>query len=414
MNEMKIWFLEQKVRQIELDMHKHDTKIMYMNEKIHNTNNTRKEENHHAPKEARKRTFQSNSTQNHTNNFPDDATDLYTRLDDLIVNMRGDETDFINDDGANSFNENEINQDHFLETPIPRKVRLKEAEQIPTPTQKLQKQTHSITDLQLEEIKQAEISESQKTSKGNNIIQQTNVQSATEQISANNTTASDPAPPACPTNTTTTLDTSSNSNPVTSSSPDATSIPTAKSINKKYAKDVEDDLKLFSSDITCENAAEKIQQLCTILNKNAEKQFKQPVKKRKKRKICWSPDIAAAAKTSKECYGKWKSLGKQKDPTQSAYIELKISKKVLRSTQRKSAAQKRNEKYERIMELNENDSEGFYQLIRKQRDPGNTCASAFIFKEEIINTDPEIREAWADYFYDLATPSENPNFDPIF
>ncbi|VDI24656.1 Hypothetical predicted protein [Mytilus galloprovincialis] len=188
-----------------------------------------------------------------------------------------------------------------------------------------------------------------------------------------------------------------------------------KKIDKqKYAKDVEDDLKLFSSDITCENAAEKIQQLCTILNKNAEKQFKQPVKKRKKRKICWSPDIAAAAKTSKECYGKWKSLGKQKDPTQSAYIELKISKKVLRSTQRKSAAQKRNEKYERIMELNENDSEGFYQLIRKQRDPGNTCASAFIFKEEIINTDPEIREAWADYFYDLATPSENPNFDPIF
>ncbi|VDI73463.1 Hypothetical predicted protein [Mytilus galloprovincialis] len=99
----------------------------------------------------------------------------------------------------------------------------------PTPSQKLQKQTHSITDLQLEEIKQAEISESQKTGEGNNIIQQTNVQPATEQISANNTTASDPAPPTCPTNTTTTLDTSSNSNPVTSSSPDATSIPTAKS-----------------------------------------------------------------------------------------------------------------------------------------------------------------------------------------
>ncbi|VDI60449.1 Hypothetical predicted protein [Mytilus galloprovincialis] len=134
--------------------------------------------------------------------------------------------------GANSFNENEINQDHFLETPIPRKVRLKEAEQIQPQLRKLQKQTHSITDLQLEEIKQAEISESQKTGKGNNIIQQTNVQSATEQISANNTTASDPAPPACPTNTTTTLDTSSNSNPVTSSSPDATSIPTAKSVRQ--------------------------------------------------------------------------------------------------------------------------------------------------------------------------------------
>ncbi|CAC5364281.1 unnamed protein product [Mytilus coruscus] len=69
------------------------------------------------------------------------------------------------------------------------------------------------------------------------------------------------------------------------------------------------------------------------------------------------------------------------------------------------------------MDLNENDSEGFYQLIRKQRDSGNTCASAFtkcIFKDEIVNTDPEIREAWDDYFYDQATPSENPNFDPIF
>ncbi|VDI51418.1 Hypothetical predicted protein [Mytilus galloprovincialis] len=210
MNEMKIWFLEQKVRQIELDMHKHDTKIMYMNEKIHNTNNTRKEENHHAPKEARKRTFQSNSSQNHTNNFPDDATDLCTRLDDLIVNMRG----------------------PFFRNSHSKEGTAKGSRTNSTPTRKLQKQTHSITDLQLEEIKQAEISESQKTSKGNNIIQQTNVQSATEQISANNTTASDPAPPACPTNTTTTLDTSSNSNPVTSSSPDATSIPTAKSVRQ--------------------------------------------------------------------------------------------------------------------------------------------------------------------------------------
>ncbi|CAC5399462.1 unnamed protein product [Mytilus coruscus] len=183
---------------------------------------------------------------------------------------------------------------------------------------------------------------------------------------------------------------------------------------QKYAKDVEEDLKSFKSDITCENVAEKIRQLCTILNKNEEKQCKQPVKKRKKRKICWNPEIAAAAKTSKECYGKWKTLGKQNEPTQSAYIELRKSKKVLRSTQQKSASQKRNEKYQRIIDLKENDSEGFYQLIRKQRDPGNTCASAFIFKDVIVNTDPEIREAWADYFYDLATPSENPNFDPIF
>ncbi|CAC5410976.1 unnamed protein product [Mytilus coruscus] len=97
-----------------------------------------------------------------------------------------------------------------------------------------------------------------------------------------------------------------------------------KKIDKqKYAKDVEDDLKSFSSDITCENAAEKIQQLCTILSKNAEKQCKQHIKKRKNRKICWNPEIAAVAKTSKECYGKWKTLGKQKDPTQSAYIDLR-------------------------------------------------------------------------------------------
>ncbi|CAC5378655.1 unnamed protein product [Mytilus coruscus] len=75
-----------------------------------------------------------------------------------------------------------------------------------------------------------------------------------------------------------------------------------KKIDKqKYAKDVEDDLNSFCSDITCENAAEKIQ-FCTILSKNAEKQCKQPIKKHKKRKICWNPEIATAAKTSKECY----------------------------------------------------------------------------------------------------------------
>ncbi|CAC5365305.1 unnamed protein product [Mytilus coruscus] len=48
MNEMKIGFLEQKVRQIELDMQKHDTKIMFMNEKLYCSNNNREEQKSHS------------------------------------------------------------------------------------------------------------------------------------------------------------------------------------------------------------------------------------------------------------------------------------------------------------------------------------------------------------------------------
>ncbi|CAC5399463.1 unnamed protein product [Mytilus coruscus] len=193
MNEMKIWFLEKKVRQIELDMQKHDTKIMFMKEKLYCSNNNREERKYHTPKAARKRPFKKINGQNHTYHDPDEATDLCTRLDDLIVNISGDEADFHQDDRAYKSIEN------------------------------------------LEEIKQTEISEQQKTDGGNNIIQQTNIQPATncKQIPSDNTTASDTTLPICPINTITILDASSNNNPVTSSndnstSPDATSIPIAK------------------------------------------------------------------------------------------------------------------------------------------------------------------------------------------
>ncbi|CAC5365304.1 unnamed protein product [Mytilus coruscus] len=147
--------------------------------------------------------------------------------------MRGDEADFHQDDRANKSTESEKKPGPFFRNSHSKKSTSEGSRTNPTPRPQTQKQTYTITDL--EEIKQAEISEQQKTVGGNNIIQQSSIQPATncKQIPSDNTVASDTTTPICPIKTTTILAASSNSNPVTSSNdnstpPDATSIPTAK------------------------------------------------------------------------------------------------------------------------------------------------------------------------------------------
>ena len=56
------------------------------------------------------------------------------------------------------------------------------------------------------------------------------------------------------------------------------------------------------------------------------------------------------------------------------------------------------------MDLHENNHDGFYRLVRRQRDPKNSSASSFNFEGKMLYEESEIREAWADYFEELATP----------
>jgi hypothetical protein len=74
-------------------------------------------------------------------------------------------------------------------------------------------------------------------------------------------------------------------------------------------------------------------------------------------------------------------------------------------------AKQRQEKFQKIMDLHENNRDGFYCLVRRQRDPKNSSASSFNFEGNMLYGESEIREAWADYFEELATPVNHANYD---
>ncbi|CAC5362557.1 CAPZA [Mytilus coruscus] len=90
---------------------------------------------------------------------------------------------------------------------------------------------------------------------------------------------------------------------------------------------------------------------------------------------------------------------------------MQFYKKKLRSMQRELEASLRINKCQKIMELHEGNDAGFYSLVRKQRDPANTTTSSLTFNDISLNNDNLIRDAWMEYFQDLATPMDSENFD---
>jgi hypothetical protein len=50
------------------------------------------------------------------------------------------------------------------------------------------------------------------------------------------------------------------------------------------------------------------------------------------------------------------------------------------------------------MELQQNNNNGFYSLIRKQRDTKSISGSIINFKNVQVSNDDEILLGWADYF----------------
>ena len=160
---------------------------------------------------------------------------------------------------------------------------------------------------------------------------------------------------------------------------------------------------------------ENIKTFCKILSDAAENnslvKSKKGKNQNKKRKRPWTPELTTAAKLSKIHHAKWKAAGKPTDPNNLSLRNKKKYKKQLRSLQRRLEATIRNDKYQKIMELNENNDAEFFRLVRQQRDTSNSICSSLNFNNVTLNDDVEVREAWADYFEDLSTPTDHENFD---
>ncbi|CAG2237181.1 unnamed protein product [Mytilus edulis] len=93
---------------------------------------------------------------------------------------------------------------------------------------------------------------------------------------------------------------------------------------------------------------------------------------------------------------------------------MKVQKKKLRSAQRRLAAEKRENTYTKIMELNENNDKQFFALVNKQRNARSSTTSILKVNNRLYNNSASILGAWAEYFEDLASPSVQDRFDSKF
>lgn len=126
--------------------------------------------------------------------------------------------------------------------------------------------------------------------------------------------------------------------------------------------------------------------------------------KNKSVKRQWPDNIKQLSKDSKHKFWLWKQAGRPRDTDNQLFIDMKTAKKALRSGQRQNEAVARNHKYTKIMSARENDDKLFYKLISEQRKDGHTNTNHLVVDNQHLTSPNEIREGWATYFEELATP----------
>jgi hypothetical protein len=155
------------------------------------------------------------------------------------------------------------------------------------------------------------------------------------------------------------------------------------------------------------NIDKAVNELCDIVYSCTEQQQKPKnnnPKRRPNRKHKWTPEIHKAMKRKNQ-FAIWKAANRHRDPDNPTYQDMKECRKTLRYMQRQHEAQLRYNRYEEIMELQQINNNGFYSLIRKQRDTKNISGSIINLENVQVSNDDEILLGWADYFKDLAMPT---------
>ena len=130
---------------------------------------------------------------------------------------------------------------------------------------------------------------------------------------------------------------------------------------------------------------------------------------RKNKKFAWHPLLKPLVREAKQAYYEWKQSGSPKTRNSPLYVQKQRAKQHLRQAQRRLAAGKRIEKYEEIMAMQVTHDQAFYKLIRQQRESPFCKPREINFDDSIEG--PNDTERWANYFSELATPKDMPQFD---
>lgn len=119
-------------------------------------------------------------------------------------------------------------------------------------------------------------------------------------------------------------------------------------------------------------------------------------------------------KNGKFYYCKWKTEDGKSNKISPNYCLMREHKRKLRSAQRRLAAEKRDNTYSKIMELNERGDKQWFALVNRQRNVHSTSTSILKFDNSIYNTSESILNVWTEYFSELATPTNSQQFNDNF
>jgi hypothetical protein len=147
-----------------------------------------------------------------------------------------------------------------------------------------------------------------------------------------------------------------------------------------------------------------ITEFSNIMVKTAE-QLCPKRKCKKNRKRDWTPDMTSIMKRGKFYHWKWKQEGNIDNRESANYKNMR---------ERRLAAAKRDNTYTRIMNLNERNDKQFFALVNRQRCVRSVNTPILKIDDKTFNNPVTVLGAWADYFEDLTTPSEQQSFDSTF
>ena len=136
--------------------------------------------------------------------------------------------------------------------------------------------------------------------------------------------------------------------------------------------------------------------------------------RRKNKLPIWNEDIAMVVERSKQAHKLWREAGSPDSLDDPLVKGRKEARRLMRKTIRQQVYTDKQDKYQEIMEANERDTKTFYRLVNKQRTVKNTATEILYFDGKTCSTVDDVANAFSEHFERLATPSNNPDFDPAY
>ena len=174
----------------------------------------------------------------------------------------------------------------------------------------------------------------------------------------------------------------------------------------KYQNATSIKFNALEDSVTTLPTAVTIERINSILNECAVESSPPTKKNKKKKKYKWTANLKPLVKRSVNIHRKMKNT-----PPGEIYEQLKMSlksaKRNIRRAQRQAAAKRRDHIHQEIISTCLQKQNSFYKKINTQRRDLKDLTS-IAFEENERNTE---EESWASYFFKLATPTENENYD---